>query len=171
MKSYRRNVFETNSSSTHSLTLCDSFKSDYVEDENIPYNSKVILGNLEDCFYLIEDSKTQNVVGFKKKLLFLVGVFYNFFEDKLEYWCFEKYKDSFNELVYITWIKELLLEKCNIELIINPFSYSGISFDEGAERVLDSLEISLFFEKEFKNRVWEILSNQNIYFDYYSEEY
>lgn len=151
MKQIRRNVFETNSSSTHSMTI------KRVEDSRIeiPHN----LLDLDICKEMELPFNTC-VIGEFAKLRYVIGLIgrrivelsedlgidncYAYDYEK-EQEGFDKFKDKILSFDWIVWIKELIQEECNTTLAFNlnskefPFITECPYFDDTG--VLDTLDI------------------------------
>ena len=87
MKSIRRNVFETNSSSTHSLSIANIAYYEKVEDI-IPKGEPLYLGETDSSDFLL-CTETTRYSGFKDKLHCLMAFLICYYEDKIEYYSFE----------------------------------------------------------------------------------
>ena len=83
MKSIRRNVFETNSSSTHSLSITNIAYYEKVEDV-IPKGEPLYLGETDSSDFLL-CTETTRYSGFKDKLHCLMAFLICYYEDKVEF--------------------------------------------------------------------------------------
>ena len=166
MRSVRRNVFETNSSSTHSLSL-SSVYCDEVKEDNILNGEEILLGEPCDPDFLICSDSTR-FSGFRDKLYCLLAFFICYYEDKVEYWNSENIKTQFEKSCHYIWICELLKEKYNVDISLTDFRYSGVSMEDD---LFEVLQVPLFYPADFKNRVNEILTNPDIVLEYTCESW
>ena len=179
MKIVRKNVFETNSSSTHVLTI---HKSEDI-DKKIPRNVE----NLKICeidFYEHREFLTGELL----KLRFLVELIALELSDE---WAFcekhsldykdlkdwNKIKDLFLGQNYFKWLNEVIKEECNTTLEYTktssyfPFISEGFAFEE-------TYVPNGFFDKTRKNDeeyvkglYKEIIFNDNIVISDKNEEW
>ena len=170
MKAVRHSVFETNSSSTHSLSIENVYIDEKTEENLIPKCEKISLGRVFDSDFLICSGSTR-FSGFKDKLYCLMAFLICYYEDKVEYCNFEKLHEQFLKSCHYLWICELLKEKYGIELSLSDFKQSGVYLEDLEDNVFEALKLPLFYPNEFKERVDEILTNPDIVLEYYCEEY
>lgn len=166
MKSIRRNVFETNSSSTHSLSIANIAYYEKVEDV-IPKGEPLYLGETDSSDFLL-CTETTRYSGFKDKLHCLLAFLICYYEDKVEFWNNEILYEKFMQSCHYLWICELLKEKFDIELILREFRYSGVSMEDD---FFESMELPLFYPVEFKENVENILTNSDIVLEYICESW
>ena len=166
MISIRRNVFETNSSSTHSLSICNVAYYEKVDDF-IPKGESILLGESGSSDFLM-CSETTRYSGFRDKLTCLLAFLICYYEDKIEYWNNDVLYEKFLQSCHYLWICELLKEKYDIEISLRDFRYSGVSMEDD---FFDTMQLPLFYPVEFKNRVDEILTNSDIILEYICETY
>ena len=166
MKSIRRNVFETNSSSTHSLSICNIAYYEKVEDV-IPKGEPLYLGEIDSSDFLL-CTETTRYSGFKDKLYCLMAFLICHYEDKVEYWNNDILYEKFLQSCHYLWICELLKEKFDIELTLREFRYSGVSMEDD---FFESMQLPLFYPVEFKEKVENILTNPDIVLEYVCESW
>ena len=166
MKSIRRNVFETNSSSTHSLSIANIAYYEKV-DEVIPKGESLCLGEVDSSDFLL-CTETTRYSGFKDKLHCLMAFLICHYEDKVEYWNNDILYEKFMQSCHYLWICELLKEKFDIELTLREFRYSGVSMEDD---FFESMGLPLFYPVEFKEKVENILTNPDIVLEYTCESW
>ena len=166
MKSIRRNVFETNSSSTHSLSITNIAYYEKVEDV-IPKDEPLYLGESDNSDFL-NCYETTRFSGFRDKLHCLLAFLICHYEDKVEYWNSENLQSQFEKSCHYLWICELLKEKYNIDLSLREFRYSGVSMEDD---FFESMQLPLFYPSDFKEKVDNILSNPDIVLEYVCESW
>ena len=111
----RSNMFETNSSSTHSLSIYH--KENNNDEENvIPKNSTIII---EDC----HNPYTDEISSPMDKLKALIEYIANYY-DEYKY-CFNKNRYLYGEeVLFFVLLKELIFNEYNSELIYESDDYS-----------------------------------------------
>ena len=166
MKSIRRNVFETNSSSTHSLSISNIAYYEKVEDI-IPKGGPLYLGEPDSSDFLLCTESTR-YSGFKDKLHCLMAFLICYYEDKVEFWNNDILYEKFMQSCHYIWICELLKEKFDIELTLREFRYSGVTMEDD---FFESMELPLFYPVEFKEKVENILTNSDIVLEYICESW
>lgn len=173
MKNLRISVYETNSSSSHSLILHrDSFK------------SGIEIGSLdifEKCPFMPDIAG--NEVTKLRMLLAIIATYFGEQCDK-EYDIDGNKEDKFNYIYndvinfnWIVWLKEVLKEERNADLVIKlstnvyPYFCAGLCFED---RILYELGISTTNaeDKDFmKNYFRDILFNDGVILEYKEEEW
>lgn len=171
----RRGVFETNSSSTHSVSIFTRKTKQY---SDIPKNSVIIIdGSYEYGTDIIDE------VG---KLNFVVTMLATIMEDKVDYCRWEK--KSFDEMVdwgWFKWLAETIKEESNTNLIYehpsygmeiykSSFPYYDTTYDEyiSIETIFTNGDPDILNDKEkFKERVKEIIYNKEIIIEDKENEY
>lgn len=166
MVSVRRNVFETNSSSTHSLSICNSFSEGHIDD-TIPKGESIILGEYLDSDFL-KCYETAKFSGFRDKLHCLLAFLICYYEDKVEYWNNENLQEQFEKSCHYLWICELLKDKYDIEISLRDFNYSGVSMEDD---FFENMQLPLFYPSDYKDRIEEILTNSDIVLEYTCENW
>ena len=166
MISIRRNVFETNSSSTHSLSICNPYSYEKTE-EKIYKGESILIGECETTDFL-NCYDTTRFKGFRDKLHCLLAFLICYYEDKVEYWNNEKLQEQFEKSCHYLWICELLKEKFDIDLSLRDFSYSGVSTEID---VFESMQLPMFYPNDFKDRVEDILTNSDVILEYVCESW
>ena len=162
----RKNTFETNSSSTHSLTIINK---KFVSDE-LPRNSSYIY-MLEECELPYGEYSFQygSETG---KARFMLNIIANYFDDMLVYASTESYKalqeidfETFIKYNQFVWFKEVLEEETGTkfefvkpEREYFPF-YTPICTEYYIDEILD---INWSDKEKFKERVKEIVFNKDI---------
>lgn len=153
----RRNVFETNSSSTHSITIEDDYDNSerIFKYTKIPHHTNIDIGDLEfneDGNNLTEWQKLNALIDF------IVG-FYS--DDDV---------DTNKPLFEI--IKKVIKDKCDSNLELNLPEYYEYIFDDYDENSLRLLGLSDdSTEDEMYNRFKEIIFNPKINFKHKDNEY
>ena len=111
----RSNVFETNSSSTHSLSIYH--KENNNDEENvIPKNSTIII---EDCYNPYTD-EIKSPMDKLKALIEYIANYYNEYQ-----YCFNKNRYLYGEeVLFFVLLKELIFNEYNSELIYESDDYS-----------------------------------------------
>ena len=172
----RRCVFETNSSSTHSLSICSRKNRVY---NDIPKNSTVVL----DDTYITESI----IVDEMGKLNFVVTMLASIVEYKNDYDELDVKVKSFDEMInlnWFRWLKEVVYEQSGTDVIYEcpirygkPASwipYYKTTYDEddtvdniftgGHDNIMDNEEL-------FKKRVKDIIYNPEVIIKDEEEEY
>ena len=171
----RRGVFETNSSSTHSVSIFSRKTRKY---SDIPKNSEIIIdGNYEYGTDIFDE------MG---KLNYIVTMLASIVEYKLDYDELEEM--SFNEMVELNWFKwlaEVVKEESNTDVIYEcPVSWRGTpvssspyydtSYDEDStiEYIFTDGDLDMMNnEEKFKERVKEIIYTESIVIEDKENEY
>lgn len=175
MKKIRRGVFESNSSSTHSLTIRDNDTRVFAD---IPKNSKVVLN----------DSYVQGIEIFDElgKLNFVVTMLasivdYRNYEDELHIHSF----DNMINLNWFRWLAEVVKEESNTDIIYEcPKAYNGqpacwipyynITWDEydSIEDIFTDYSPKILEDEDsFKKRVKHIIYNPSVIIENKEIEY
>lgn len=171
----RRGVFETNSSSTHSVSIYNNSNRKF---QNIPKNSELIINDTYEYGTDIFDE-----LG---KLNYVVTMLASIIERKCDY--DELKVESFEEMINLNWFKwlsDVVKEKSNTKIIYKcPTYYDGrdktyqpyydTTYDE-----YDSIEAifigddndTLNNEVKFKNRVKDIIYNPSVVIEDKENEY
>lgn len=164
MKVIRRCVFETNSSSTHSISI---YKWTPTAEKPVPENSKIeVDGSISS------QTEIKDEMG---KLNYIIAILasiaeHRYYDDIIE-------KLSFEELIetnHFVWLKETIKEKKNTEIVYESdrtyFPYFETTYDEhtGIENVLGC---DVDNEEEFKARVTEIIFTPNYVIEDKENEY
>lgn len=175
-KQIRRSVFETNSSSTHSVSISTNTKLTY---SYIPKDSKITLNDTWNYGTDIFDE-----MG---KLNYIVTMLASIIEyrcdcDELE---IEKSFESMISLDWFKWLAEVVQEESNTEVVyINPtyingnkktyFPYYDTTYDEydSIEDIFTNYDSEVMTNKEkFKDRVRDIIYNKNVTIEDKENEY
>ena len=178
MINIRRNVFETNSSSTHSITIT---KYEKPKENNIPRNLETTYkveeyGDVRTGDDNYDIDKHNNEVNKLRFIVNMIASVYEYKDDDFEY---DKRKDkeyikeSFNKLInrdLFVWLKEAVLEKTGTEIEYVqpennwfPFFETPYSEDEDIETLLHiEKDGDKYNENKFKDRVKEIIFNNDI---------
>lgn len=174
-KQIRRGCFETNSSSTHSVSIYNRSKLIFAD---IPKDSEVIIDGTH--------STTTDIFDELGKLNFVVTMLASIVERKCDY--NELEVKSFEEMINLNWFKwlaEVVKEESNTEVVYNcPKNYIGedkscvpyydITWDEN-----DSIE-NIFTndnsdvmedEMRFKKRIKDIIYNPEVIIEDKENEY
>ena len=171
----RRGVYETNSSSTHSVSIYNNSKRRF---QDIPRNSEVVL----------DDTYKYGIDIFDElgKLNYVVTMLASIIERRCDY--DELKVESFEDMINLNWFKwlsDVVKEESNTEVIYKcPTSYDGsdksyqpyydTTYDE-----YDSIETifvgddgdTLDNEVKFKNRVKDIIYNPSVVIEDKENEY
>lgn len=185
MKLIRNNVFETNSSSTHSISICRYEKP---QENNIPRNYKDVYMVSEfgdvgggDETYACDTHNTE-----VSKLRFLINMIASVYEnsDAYQEWDYNRreekgYKEEqFNKLVnqdLFVWLKEVVFDETGTEIGFEelgndywfPFFETTYSENSSIEDMLDieEDENGKYNKDKFKNRIKDIIFNSKVYIE------
>ena len=184
MKKVRNNVFETNSSSTHSISICRYEKP---QENNIPRNYKDVYKVSEygdvggsDETYACDTHNTE-----VSKLRFLINMIASIYEDSKLYeeWEFKRRDDEIYKKEYFRklitqdlfiWLKEVVFEETGTEIEIEMPSNNWFPYFEQTYTEYDSIENMLDIEEDengkynkdkFKNRIKDIIFNSKVYIE------
>lgn len=184
MKLVRNNVFETNSSSTHSISICRYEKP---QENNIPRNYKDVymvseFGDVggSDETYACDTHNTE-----VSKLRFLINMIASVYEDSelYENWKYERRDDEtykkeyFRKLIIqdlFVWLKEVVFEETGTEIEIEMPSNNWFPYFEQTYTEYDSIENMLDIEEDengkynkdkFKARIKDIIFNSKVYIE------
>lgn len=184
MKLVRNNVFETNSSSTHSISICRYEKP---QENNIPRNYKDVymvseFGDVggSDETYACDTHNTE-----VSKLRFLINMIASVYEDSelYENWEYERRDDEtykkeyFRKLIIqdlFVWLKEVVFEETGTEIEIEIPSNNWFPYFEQTYTEYDSIENMLDIEEDengkynkdkFKARIKDIIFNSKVYIE------
>lgn len=189
MKTVRKNVFETNSSSSHSLTLkkvkqvvdkipentsFDIFEI-FLSNDCLPMLSNVVYNEMGKLYYLSEliACHINNLYGSKFHSEFTTeGVNTYSLNDEMAEKAFEQYKEEIEKNNWFTWLKEVVKEDRGSEMVIKkhtkdyPF-YNLWRFNMPDCDIVDTLGLirgSINNEEYMKKRFREILYDPTVYF-------
>lgn len=164
MKVIRRQVFETNSSSTHSISI---YKWTPTEDKPIQENSSIIVDGS-----ISSQTEIKDEMG---KLNYIIAILASIAENR--YYDNIIGKLSFNELIetnHFVWLKQAIKEKRNTDIIYESdrsyFPYFETTYDERT-RIDEVLECDVDNEEEFKARIIEIIFTPNYVIEDKENEY
>ncbi|MBQ7240295.1 MAG: hypothetical protein IJH63_01640 [Methanobrevibacter sp.] len=184
MKLVRNNVFETNSSSTHSISICRYEKP---QENNIPRNYKDVymvseFGDVggSDETYACDTHNTEI-----SKLRFLINMIASVYEDSelYENWEYERRDDEIYKKEYFrklitqdlfVWLKEVVFEETGTEIEIEMPSNNWFPYFEQTYTEYDSIENMLDIEEDengkynkdkFKTRIKDIIFNSKVYIE------
>lgn len=171
----RRGVYETNSSSTHSVSIYNNSKRKF---QDIPRNSEIVLDDTYEYGTDIFDE-----LG---KLNYVITMLASIIERRCD--CNELKVESFEDMINLNWFKwlsDVVKEESNTEVIYKcPTFYDGrdksyqpyydTTYDE-----YDSIETifvgddgdTLDNEVKFKNRVKDIIYNPSVVIEDKENEY
>lgn len=177
MRVVRRGVFETNSSSTHTITIT---KWEKPREVLIPRNLETTYkveqyGDVSGSDEVYDIHKHSNEVD---KLRFIINMIATIYDCDDKWDCTrrndkEYVKQSFNELInrdLFVWLKEVVKENTGTEIEYvqptynwHPFFETPYSEDEEIEYLLHVEKCGDTYNKEkFKNRIKEIIFNNEI---------
>lgn len=172
MLKYRKGVFETNSSSTHSLVIHKMCNMDWPEDKSVPFDICRKYPNIESIG-----------IGEVSKTLFILGLIASTMteEDDIPYKNisdqeFTEYLKTKNK--WILWLLDVIKEKRNVNIVLSPISRYVPYFSEGFlfedDDIFDLMNIpeeyienESFIKCMFNNYIF----NPNIVLQYTTEEW
>lgn len=171
----RTSVFETNSSSTHSVSIFSRKTRKY---SDIPKNTEIIIDGSYEYGTDIFDE-----MG---KLNYIVTMLASIVEYKLD--CDELEEMSFNEMVklnWFEWLAEVIKEESNTDVIykcpvswrgtpVNNSPYYDTTYDEDStiEYIFTDGDLDIMNnEEKFKERVKEIIYTESIVIEDKENEY
>ena len=184
MKLVRNNIFETNSSSTHSISICRYEKP---QENNIPRNYKDVymvseFGDVggSDETYACDTHNTE-----VSKLRFLINMIASVYEDGELYgnWEYERKDDKIYKKEYFrklitqdlfVWLKEVVFEETGTEIEIEMPSNNWFPYFEQTYTEYDSIKNMLDIEEDengkynkdkFKTRIKDIIFNSKVYIE------
>lgn len=168
MKTIRRNVFETNSSSTHSISI---YKRNPIKKCDIP----------KDCDFEIVgeivDDRIEDELG---KLKYIICLLSTVYQHKYDY---EYMKElDFSEMIELNqfrWLKEIIKDKCNSNMTYKLkrssecFPYYETTYDEHSSpiEIFENIDCNIEDENSFKSKIAEIIFNEEYVIDDMEEEY
>lgn len=161
----RRGVFETNSSSTHSISI---YRYKKPQPCDIPHNSSLEVKGFQDDFSGFR--KIRDQVG---KLNYIASMLASILDcsEELEYGA------SFDIVIAnkrFVWLKELIKEKCNTDIIykcgVTYFPYFEPVYDENLD-IEDIFDCDINNEEDLKRRMEEIIFDPDIIIEDKDEEY
>lgn len=161
MKTIRKSVFETNSSSTHSISI---YKWTPTKESHIPKNTKIKVNGKIPTQIEIKDE-----MG---KLNYIIAILASI-EDHRN-WKNEHDFDIVINSNHFIWLKELVKDKCNTEIIYEKTSNYHPYFEttsDDSRSIEDVLDCDIDNEKEFKERVTEIIFDENYIIEDKENEY
>lgn len=159
----RRNVFETNSSSTHSISI---YKWQPTRESKIPVNSE-----LEVDGYISSQTEIKDEVG---KLNYIVVMLASILDhEDRDYDNEPNFEEVINSNMFV-WLKEIIKEQRNTNVIYKAdqsyFPYFETTYDEN-NSIREILECDVDDEKSFKSRISEIIFDENIIIEDKENEY
>lgn len=178
MKTIRTNTFETNSSSTHSITISKYQKP---REDNIPRNLTRDTGKLfsvveyGDCGGGDEEYACDTLRTETEKLSFIINMIASVVEDThYDMWDYDKRNESgYNEKIFnqmiktdlFVWLQEAVLEETGTMIDYvkpnnNRFPFYETTYDEcvGIEELLQVSD-----KEKFKNKVKKIIFDKDIF--------
>lgn len=175
MENIRRSVFETNSSSTHSITIIKNQEKFY---KRIPRNSSTEyevkeygdVGGSDECYAVNEHCDEVD------KLRYIINMIASFYEYDNDDWDYSRKNDDkyinecFDKLTrrnLFIWLKEVVKEETGTDIkIIKPNSRYYPFFDttwSEDDNIEDLFEIEDDNDEEnFKKRIKDIIFNKDI---------
>ena len=149
MKQIRRCVFETNSSSTHSISI---YKWQKPEEINIPRNTTLeVSGKISGRTEITDEVGKLNYI-----VVMLASVLE--YEDEMDYET-STFEDVVNSKLFV-WLKEIVKEKSNTEIIYKQtydyFPFFETTYDEG-RGIKEVFGCDLNNEVSFKERITSII--------------
>jgi hypothetical protein len=153
----RKNVFETNSSSIHSITIEDSTKKKF-KYTDIPKNTRIYVDGKE---FNIENNNETEWTRLNALVNFVIG-YYDDVEDEHKY----PITDYINEEEpFFNIIKKIVKDKCNSEIVFKferDYRYQTDHYIRNSLSILNLREDST--EEEFYDRFKDIIFNPEINF-------
>lgn len=152
----RKNVFETNSSSTHSITIEDDYDSSerIFKYTKIPHHTNIDIDELE--FNEYGDNLTE-----WQKLNCLIDFIVGYYDDDC----------NTNKPLY-NIIKNVIKDKCDSNLDIDLFYEHFAIYDDTCGNILEILYLNKdSTEEEIYNRFKEIIFNPKINFKHRENKY
>lgn len=168
----RRGTFETNSSSTHSLSITERKPSlqKFVKGQRI-----VLTGYQCDDHYTYYGVKTFNSQEEKANLLVNMLFVIIDSESDISLWSIDDYELRYEYLMsqpQFTWLKEVIEEEThgtvsypNFEELHDKYEFFDVMYDDD-RNVSDILDVDFNDELKFKARVKEIIFNDDITISY-----
>lgn len=180
MKTIRTNTFETNSSSTHSITISKYQKP---REDDIPRNLTRDTGKLfsvaeyGDCGGGDEEYACDTLRTETEKLSFIINMIASVVEDThYDMWDYDKRNESgYNEKIFnqmiktdlFVWLQEAVLEETGTMIDYvkpnnNRFPFYETTYDEcvGIEELLQVSD-----KEKFKNKIKEIIFDKDVFID------
>lgn len=163
MKVIRKNVFETNSSSTHSISI---YKWQPTRESKIPVN-----GELEVDGYISSQTEIKDEVG---KLNYIVVMLASILDhEDRDYDNEPNLEEVINSNIFV-WLKEIIKEQRNTDIVYKSdqsyFPYFETTYDEN-DSIEEILKCDIDDEKSFKERITEIIFDENIVIEDKENEY
>jgi len=155
MKVIRNQVFETNSSSTHSISI---YKWTPTEEKDIPFNTEIVVnGEIPGQTDIKDEMGKLNYI-----IVLLASIaekrYPDYYGDNRD-----KYFDALINSNHFVWLKEIVKEKCNTDIIYhsdgNYYPYFETTYDE-YRSIEDVLGFNVDNENEFKINIKEIIFNK-----------
>lgn len=171
----RVGVFESNSSSTHSVSIYNSSKRVF---SDIPRDSEIILddSHIYGTDIFDELGKLNYVVTMLASIVEI-----NCEDDEMDM------IESFDEMVNLNWFRwlaEVVKEESNTEVVYkcpvrysgknNPFPYYSTTYDEddSIESIFTGYKLDIMYdETQFKERVKDIIYNPSVIIEDKENEY
>lgn len=172
-KQIRRGVFETNSSSTHSVSIYKRSST----DNQIPKNSEITIKT---------DYERGTFYSEVDKLNFIVIMLASIVEHKCDYEDLEI--KSFDEMINLSWFKwlaDVVKEESSTEVIYKvptywngkektyvPYYDTTYDEDDSIEEIFTNYELTILYdEAKFKEHVKDLIYNPAIVMEDHEEEY
>ena len=167
MKVIRNQVFETNSSSTHSISI---YKWTPTEEKEILLNTELVIDG-----QIPGQTEIKDEMG---KLNYIIVLLASIADSRCsEYYGSDNRSKHFNELInsnHFIWLKEIIKEKCNTNIIYhsnnNYYPYFETTYDEH-KSIEEVLGFDVDNETEFKSNLTEIIFNKNYIIEDKENEY
>lgn len=158
----RLNVFETNSSSTHSLSIYHEENNEFIEDL-IPKNSII---KINDCDNPYDEIKSP--MDKLKALIEYIGNYYNEYQ-----YCNDKKRYLYGkEVLFFVLLKNLIANEYNSELLYESDDYS--SYYDNDETDYDFSEFGIVDKNDYDdiyNKFLKFLQDDSIVLKHNIEEY
>ena len=172
----RRGVFETNSSSTHSVSI---YNKENLQYSDIPKDSEVVLN---DTYHYGTD-----IFDELGKLNYIVTMLASICDRRMDYdeLEIEKSFDAMVSLDWFKWLAEVVKEESNTEIIFECptyrsgekktyFPYYNTTYDEDDsidDILTDNDDEVLINREKYKERIRDIIYNRNIVIEDKENEY
>ena len=135
----RSNIFETNSSSTHSLSIYHEENNEFTDDL-IPRNSIILIDNCDNLYDEIKSPMSK-----LKALIEYIGNYYNEYQ-----YCNNRNKYLYSEeVLFFVLLKELVFNEYHSELIYKLNDYS--SYYDNDETDYDFSEFGIVDKNDYKD--------------------
>lgn len=159
----RSNIFETNSSSTHSLSIYHE-ENNNDEENVIPKNSTIIIGDCDNPY----NDEIKSPMDKLKALIEYIGNYYNEYQ-----YCNNRKRYLYGkEVLFFVLLKNLIANEYNSELLYELDDYS--SYYDNDETDYDFSEFGIVDKNDYDdiyNKFLKFLQDDTIVLKHNVEEY